>query len=284
VADGTDRGIIATETSPAFTAAGTSYSLALADIAGLGDLLGGQNLFLAEATFDLDGDPATTGPGEGVITVRTAAVLGIGTDPVTLIGTSRGDLLFGSTGNDTIDGSDGNDLIVGGPGDDVLIGGAGRDALYGGAGDDRLVPGPGLVAGEIHDGGDGRDVLALMVPAEADGDLFPSLTLSGIEAIDLGNGAFDRLFVHIDDVLDATDGPDPVLDALLTDGGMHSMMIYGDANDELELDPGGGTVTFVETVSDGEETFDVYHIEDGSGDLLAALAVDQDISFQVATA
>ena len=280
VADGVDQGIIADATSPALTATGTSYSLALAEIAGLGDMLGDQNLFLAEATFDLDGDPQTNGPGEGLVTVRTAGVLGLAPEPVTLTGTARADLLFGSAGDDTIDGGDGNDLILAGPGndhvfggagDDVLIGGPGIDSLFGGAGDDELVAGGELMPGEVYDGGVGRDVLAFLMPETADADLLPSLTLTGIEVFDLENGQFDVLRLSLADVLEVTGGLDPAT----SDTG--SLTIFGDFNDELVLDPEDGDISLTGTENDGDQAFDIYAVTDSSGELLATLAVDTDI-------
>ncbi|NDW46709.1 Ig-like domain-containing protein, partial [Ruegeria sp. PrR005] len=58
--DGVDQGVIADENSSALTTSGLNYSVALQDIPNIENLLGSINVFSATATFDLDGDTATT--------------------------------------------------------------------------------------------------------------------------------------------------------------------------------------------------------------------------------
>ncbi|MCV2891466.1 Ig-like domain-containing protein, partial [Ruegeria aquimaris] len=58
--DGIDLGVIADENSSAVTTSGLNYSVALQDIPNIETLLGSINVFSATATFDLDGDAATT--------------------------------------------------------------------------------------------------------------------------------------------------------------------------------------------------------------------------------
>ena len=60
IADGVSKGVIATEDSAAVVSSGLVTSLSVADIAGIADLLGTSNRISATATYDLDGDPATS--------------------------------------------------------------------------------------------------------------------------------------------------------------------------------------------------------------------------------
>lgn len=89
------------------------------------------------------------------------------------------DRLFGGNGSDTLYGGPGADELYGGHGSDILSGGSGDDLLEGGSGADELEGGPGAdvlrgglgpdvfwlrsschaQAGEVIDGGGGRDVL-----------------------------------------------------------------------------------------------------------------------------
>jgi len=46
-----------------------------------------------------------------------------------VVGTSKGDILYGGDGDDTLWGLAGNDQLIGGPGDDILYGGAGNDTF-----------------------------------------------------------------------------------------------------------------------------------------------------------
>jgi hypothetical protein len=87
-------------------------------------------------------------------------------EPVTIIGTSDGDLLKGTTGRDVIHGLEGDDIvraggdddvICGGDGEDVLAGGPGNDSMEGGFGNDELKGGPG---NDRLVGGPGKDVLS----------------------------------------------------------------------------------------------------------------------------
>jgi Ca2+-binding RTX toxin-like protein len=85
-----------------------------------------------------------------------------------LRGTERADVIRGLAGNDTLRGRGGSDRLDGGPGSDVTFGDAGNDSLvaggvgfadelHGGAGDDSLTSKGGGIVRLI--GGQGNDVL-----------------------------------------------------------------------------------------------------------------------------
>jgi Ca2+-binding RTX toxin-like protein len=279
LADGTARGEIADETSPAFAAGALDYSLTLAEIAGIDDLLGESNILQAEAVFDLDGDLTTTDDRQ--ILVETGA-LSVGATAVDKTGTGKADVLLGSAEADALDGAAGDDLLIGGGGDDVLTGGGGVDSLLGGAGDDLLDAGSAQ-AGARYDGGAGRDTLRLADGDGGAGDLLPSLELAGIEAIDLTDGAGDdTLGIALQDVLDMSDTPDPALAALLgPDLPESAATVTGDAGDTVALTSDRGAIALTGTASDGGASYDVYSFFDGpdmSGAVLAVLAVEQDVA------
>ena len=137
IADGAPAGEIADETSPALTTDGLNFDLALANVDGLGGLLGVTNQFLAYATFDLDGDLFTTADQ---VSLFSTEVISRKAAAQTLVGTDGDDLLLGSVQDDVIDGGLGNDLIVGYEGNDSLTGGAGADGFVfaAGSGDDLV--------------------------------------------------------------------------------------------------------------------------------------------------
>ena len=99
-----------------------------------------------------------------------------------IIGRKGNDALFGNAGNDWLDGGRGNDKLFGGEGHDWLVGGRGDDLLDGGAGSDKVYGGKGddiaiyAVAenvsanafgkGDFYDGGEGKDVLRLILTPE----------------------------------------------------------------------------------------------------------------------
>jgi len=77
-------------------------------------------------------------------------------------GGSEASNIDGGAGNDSLTGGAANDTLLGGDGADTLTAGAGNDSIVGGAGNDRVVFGAGeLATGDVVDGGDGTDTLAL---------------------------------------------------------------------------------------------------------------------------
>jgi Ca2+-binding RTX toxin-like protein len=108
------------------------------------------------------------------------------------------DALFGGAGNDGVQGGDGDDELHGDDGDDQLDGDLGNDVLDGGPGVDIMRGGPGndvlyfgsaLSAGDVADGGAGRDAIVLH------GNVTVALNdanLVGIESISIQSGANTR--------------------------------------------------------------------------------------------
>ncbi|GGH32502.1 FecR family protein [Cribrihabitans marinus] len=280
--DGVDQGVIADLDSPALVQNGLSYDLAFAEIAGLADLLGTSNRFSVRVGFDLDGDAATA-----EIELFDTEVFAPLPGAQSVAGAAGSEFLAGSALADTIGGAGGNDLILGFGGDDLLNGGSGVDSVLAGAGDDRLVvSGLNEGAGDLLDGGAGRDVLQVDAAGDIGADLLPTLTLRGIEAIDMENGQANALDLSLSDLLDLSDTPDNALEGLLARALPESATIYGDTGDVLTLDGGAGSQVQAtgETVNDGAgHTLAIYNFVAG-GSVLATLAVDADISVNAAPA
>ncbi|WP_170865066.1 calcium-binding protein, partial [Roseovarius marisflavi] len=191
-------------------------------------------------------------------------------------GLGGNDLIKGAAGEDTIFGGQGNDTLEGGSGDDSLAGGAGVDSLNGGQGDDRLEWGG---SEDVYSGDVGRDVLVVATGSNVGSDLLPTLKGSDIEAIDLENTSSEALNVTFMDIIDLSSKSDTLLEQLLGKSAAESATIYGDGSDTVNLagDP-AGTWSFSESVNDGVNDFDVYEFVDGSSNVLATLAIDDDIS------
>ncbi len=111
-------------------------------------------------------------------------------------------------------GGNGNDVLTGGAGYDLLVNDGGRDELHGGASDDTftnetadMIDGYetpvtyGFVAGEIIDGGDGRDTIALSAFNQHNFDL-RDVSINSIEQLYFMNYNFDPIHVwfHADQV------------------------------------------------------------------------------------
>lgn len=75
-----------------------------------------------------------------------------------LFGGAGNDTLLGDEGDDRLDGGEGDDVLLGGEGDDEIHDGSGKDIARGGKGDDRVIAAPDQ-ASDIHEGGEGRDIL-----------------------------------------------------------------------------------------------------------------------------
>ena len=203
VADGVDKGEIADETSGALVQDVAGFDLALADIEGLGDLLGSSNELAITGTVDFDGDLATT-DDQAVLT--SFALLEASDDALTSVGTSSNDLLLGGTKNDTISGAAGDDLILGYAGDDVIEGGEGDDTTFGGLGSDTFVFGANSgndVIGDFEVGTDGLMLNdGLLIDSFAELDTNGDATLDTV--VTFSDGATATL-LDVDSILDSDD-------------------------------------------------------------------------------
>jgi VCBS repeat-containing protein len=270
--DGTDHGVIAT----GIDTDGTGFTLPLASVDGIEDLLGQDNDFVATAVFDLDGDVGTT---NDQVTIVEAARISAPDEAVSPAGSDRADLMLGGAADDTLEGGDGNDLLIGGGGNDSLLGGAGDDLI--------VLNGP---AGTVlADGGTGRDTLKFGMGGDLTNDVLPTLTITDIEALDMTNGQANALSLTLADIEGLSSERDTDLEALLgvALADPDSATVYGDVGDTLNLsNPEGDIVQNppgTGPVSDGNgNSFDIYQFFDGSNTLLATLAVDDDVSVVVA--
>ncbi|MEC7765273.1 MAG: Ig-like domain-containing protein, partial [Pseudomonadota bacterium] len=248
VADGVDHGVIADETSPALTSDGLNFNLPLADIAGIGELLGEENFFSASAVFDLDGDLNTT---DDRVTINSFERIAKHDTAQTLTGTDGPDLILGS---------DEDDVLSGGEGDDILIGFSGTD---------------------IFDGGPGRDLLELATGAAP--NLIETLAGSDIEAIGLHNGVADTLFIDATDVINLSSTADTDLELLLNEALGDSATILGEVGDSITLMPegSGSWETAATGVDDGKgNTLDIYQFVEG-GVVMATLGIDDDVTVNI---
>ncbi|MEM6635187.1 MAG: Ig-like domain-containing protein [Pseudomonadota bacterium] len=283
--DGADLGEIANESSPELLPVGLSFELALADLDGLEALLGEQNIFSASAVFDVDGDSATT---DDQVTLFTSASVSKADAAQSLIGIDGNDLLLGSDLSDSLDGAGGDDVILGYGGADILTPGAGVDAVLAGAGDD-VIRVALAEAGDIVDGGAGRDTLELLGAGDVNATALSAIDLSGVEAIDMDNGAANTLALDLADVLGLSDTSDSSLEALLGAALGDSATIYGDDQDTLNLG-GDGTNSFQLAnggvgIDDGAgNTIMIYELV-GTGDaVLATVGVDADVTVNATAA
>jgi uncharacterized protein YegL len=272
IADGVDRGVIATQDSPGVVSAGLVTTLSLADIAGLADLLGTRNRISATAGYDLDGDPRTI-----EIELFASEIFEKKATAQTLTGTGGSDLLFGSDAADDLTGGAGNDILLGFGGNDTIRPGAGLDTVLAGAGNDRIVVTAAETASasgqERIDGGTGRDTLDIDFGGDVNAGLLDLVDLRGIEVIDMQNGRANTLRLSLSDVLGLSDENDTRLEALIGGAVPNLRTILGDAGDSLVVE--GATKTG--SVTDGTNRFDVYSFGQGS-DVLATLAVDADVA------
>ncbi len=277
-ADGVDEGVVFSGVDGPVTQSedGLSYDLPMAEIDGLEDVLGGQNDFVATAGFDIDGD------GETDVTLVSTARIGKADVAQDIAGGDESDLLFGSDAGDTISAGSGNDMVFGYAGDDDIDVGTGDETVDAGAGDDKITVGETITGtGDAIAGGAGRDVLAF----DFAGDLIDlgggAHALSGIEAIDMANGEANTLTLDATFVQSLSDTPDTELEGLLGAALGDSLTVYGEAGDTLVLVSQGGfrESTTHAPVTDAEgNALVIYEMLDAGGDVLATLAVDEDVA------
>ncbi|WP_339717854.1 tandem-95 repeat protein, partial [uncultured Maritimibacter sp.] len=279
-ADGAAQTFAPGAVDDALTSDGLNFDVALAEIAGIGDLLGEENLFSATATFDLDGNIATD---EDRVTINSNEFISKHGAARTATGSDGSDLLLGSDFADDISGGDGDDLILGFDGDDRLAGGDGDDILKGGDGDDTLIGGAGDdtliddLGADLFDGGAGRDLLELATGAAP--DLIQTLAGSNIEAVDLTNGTNDALIISAGDIMNLSDTADTDLELLLDAALGDSATILGETGDTLTL-VGDWQNTETTVTDDAGNTLAIYQFQGGDG--LVTLGIDDEVTVNIA--
>ncbi|HYD38851.1 MAG TPA: calcium-binding protein, partial [Allosphingosinicella sp.] len=127
-------------------------------------------------TIQLNDGAGTGAGGQDTVIVTTAVAVSAG----------AGGQLTGTAGNDVLTGGISNDVLNGGEGNDILIAGTGTDDLNGDGGNDVLYFGPNVSAGDVADGGAGRDAIVLQGNVTA---VLTNSNLVGIESISIQSGA-----------------------------------------------------------------------------------------------
>jgi VCBS repeat-containing protein len=203
-------------------------------------------------------------------------------------GADRGEayIIYGAAYGVTTTGiiSDGDataNLLNGTAGDDILAGGGGADVFYAGAGNDRIRISDGSF--RRIDGGSGGDDRVEFAGTGFVLDLktIANSRISGIEAFDMRGAGANRLDIDASDMFDfSTDK-----NALFTGTLAHkSLVVFGDSDDIFTFTATGSTGAWVQVgqnlnldgSADGDFRF-FNLVEIGSGDLLASLAVENDI-------
>ena len=187
---------------------------------------------------------------------------------------------FGTTGNDTLTGTASAETLIGNLGDDTLVGNGGVDVLRGGMGDDRIeISDAGF---KKIDGGGGQDTLAIDGAFNLDLTGISNLLLESIETIDITGTGNTTLTLALEDVFSLSETSNSAFTAA---NSHNSLVISGNAGDTVNLEAAsvghpaaGGTWTNPgTTTSIGGESYAVldYML---SGDVLASVAVDTDVS------
>ena len=120
--------------------------------------------------------------------VDMSVTTGAGKDVIDLSNSSKNNTISTGAGNDTIVGGSGNDTINAGDGDDDITIGAGNDTVNAGAGDDLVRVAGNLGTGDLLDGGDGIDTLAMTSAA--------AVTASGLTGT--ASTAYQALFSNFE--------------------------------------------------------------------------------------
>ncbi|MDF1726467.1 MAG: VCBS domain-containing protein [Sulfitobacter sp.] len=252
--DGESVGEIADETIFTTPLTGIAFELPLADIQGLSGLLGDDNLFIATAKFDTDGNLGTTAD---VLQIVTQGSLSKATTSQNLTGTSESDLLLGGGLDDTLVGLDGNDVLMGFGGSDSILGGLGNDSI--------TTSGTGA---QMIDGGAGRDVLTFQTDADITSSVLTALNIQNFEALNITNNENNILTLTADR---AAGLPSIAGDLLSVLGETGDTVVLEDSATRFFRTSSGGSIT-----DSNGNVLDIYAIEDGSGAIISAVAVDQD--------
>lgn len=186
--------------------------------------------------------------------------------------------------NEAARGSDGASLTVlnienvtGSLLDDQIIGDGEVNRLDGRAGDDQIT---GDISVDTLIGGLGQDTLVVADNGLVDLSGIATGRISSFERLDLDNGLANNIVLSISDVLGFSEAANDELNALLSTSLTDTFIIDGDSQDNIDLDPGGGNIWQLNVASSSlVEGFNVFNIiEGGSGDVLAALAIDDEVT------
>jgi Ca2+-binding RTX toxin-like protein len=137
---------------------------------------GGEHVFPSVATLASGGFAVswTQGTGNGADIAARRFTL----EPPAVMGTANGEELAGTGADDDVYGLGGNDFL--------LVQAGGEDSAFGGDGNDVLYFGAALSAGDVADGGAGRDAVVLQGNVTA---VLSDTNLYGIESISIQSGA-----------------------------------------------------------------------------------------------
>ena len=255
------------------------WRFTVADIPLLPLTIGEVNNFAAAGSFDFLGTPSDTSDdlfviGEGTLSKADSAQ--------TTFGTEKSDVILGSDLGDLLGGSDGSDLMLGFGGDDTI-----------------RVSSTDVRAA---DGGEGRDILQVLLGGEITGSILNAFNARNFEAIDLSNETDNLLAINSrafdpDDEASISDifRQDELLDQLLTqllpadqENGQ-TATIYGEEGDTVRLaNDASNTFNKVEEISPIDDglgnQLNIFRLEGGSGEVLATLGIDTDVSVNIVTA
>jgi len=191
-------------------------------------------------------------------------VFGGNLKPVKTSGNVTGETFYGGAGNDILDGNGGADKFMSGAGNDTIRIGDGTPALIraGTGGRDKVV----------IEGGD----------VTFDARNFASHELTGIETFDLKGTGANTLIFEAEDVFDFSNTGNAAFTAAKSH---NNLVILGNSDDSLDLIDyatldaewlaGKHDVTLA---GKKHGTFDLYHLTDADGDVLASVAVDADVT------
>jgi Ca2+-binding RTX toxin-like protein len=201
---------------------------------------GETDAFFVDLTAGTARRGAAANPVEDTLATIENVTGGSGDD--TIAGSGGANVLNGGSGNDTLQGLGGADTLIGGLGNDTLDGGAAADTLDGGDGNDTLIGGAG---NDTISGGEGNDTVTWAV-----GD--------GTDIVNGGGGT--DIFSVTGNATNETFRVETVADYLARTGAAPGSLQAGteivvtrnaaivaqlSGIDEIEIDGGGGTDTFV---------------------------------------
>ena len=192
---------------------------------------------------------------------------------------------FGDDRSNLLTGTIYADTLIGNLGDDTLQGGGGPDILRGGGGNDRIEIGYGSFL--KIDGGGGQDTLALTLPyLSLDLTTISNTAIELIEAIDLNGANANTLTLNPEDVFDISETANTEASAALGAPTANTLVVRGGGLDTVNLtdlppdhpNASGSWTQSLSNVAIGAETFDVFVFDDGAGQSLATVLIEQGVT------